>query len=549
MSSSTARSRNSESRTPLANKALQLEELERIGISQEDFAKAATKELKRRATAQRYLDNPYLFLKYVCTADDMRIYLDDNLHGGGLQFVNSPKRRKMILWPRGHLKSTTFTMGEALRRAIKDPNIRILISSAKWDNAKSFLAGIKGILREPRFIELYGDLLPPPNDKFFKNNDAMLFLTTKTRDFKQATFSTTGLDAEKTSQHYDLIIHDDLVARDNVSNATQMEKVIQYYKDCVSLLDPKREMWVIGTRWHPLDLYGWLLGATDPRCASNNFAPHHDDCQCRIDVSIRRLVEDGKYIFPSKFDDEVMRDLIEADQLDRYSVACQYYNNPADPSTCWFKSKDIEASLIDPEDIEFSHDEAGRKVKRPLIWYTAIDPAESTESRACLSAAVCVGVDQTDGTWYVDWAEGKRVETPGFLDLAMEAYRRYKPAKYGMELHTKRSLKYSLERRMLDDGMVFHIEELKPQKVGDAHRSKDERIKRLLPLFELKRIRINKKLTMLLDELYTIPASTTRDLTDALSYILDLVPAGVGARQQNQIRVPRRYVHFKAAGY
>lgn len=533
----------------MSNPVILPEDLERLGVDAEQFAIEAKKELERRKKADFYLNHPWLFLKNVCTAPEHRFYLNEDLHGGGLKFINTPDRRKLILWPRGHLKSTTFTMGEALRRAVKDPNIRILISSAKWDNAKSFLAGIKGILREPRFIELYGNLLPPPNDKFFKNNDAMLSLTTKTKDFKQATFSTTGLDAEKTSQHYDLIIHDDVVARDNVSNPLQMEKVIQYYRDCVSLLDPKREMWIIGTRWHPLDLYGWLMdGATDQRCRENGYTTHVPNCNCRITVSIRQLIEDGKYIFPQKFDDEVMRDLVESDQLDRYSLACQYYNNPADPSTCWFRSQDIDSCLIDADYVRTKLDDKGHKKERQLVWYCAVDPAESTSSRACLSAAVAVGIDQEDGTWYVDWAEGRRVETPGFLDLCMDTYRRYTPAKFGMELHTKRSLEYSLKRRQLDDQMVFHIEELKPQKVGDATRTKEERIKRLLPLFESKKIKINRNCKALLDELYTIPASTSRDLTDALSYILDLVPPGMGARKQD-IRLPRRYTHFKAAGY
>lgn len=531
------------------------EELSKLGVDMDAFSEAAAKELKRRQRALHILNNPFLFLREL-TPPDKRAFLS-KLHKEGLLFVNTPKRRKLILWPRGHLKSTVFTQVEALRRAVLNPNIRILISSAKWDNAKTYLAAIKGYLRDPAFIALFGDLLPPGTEaKTHKNNEAELTLMSRTNlSLREATFTTTGIDKEKTGQHYDLIIHDDLVARDNVGNTEMMEKVIQYYRDSASLLDPKREMWTIGTRWHPLDLYGWLLdGSTDPRCKAQMYNPHIDGCQCKIGVSIRQLKENDVYIYPEKFDDEVVADLIEQDQLDRYSFASQYYNNPSDPSACWFRHSDIEAALVDPDTVYWRTDSDGKRIQRNLRWYTAIDPAESTSSRACKSAAVAVGIDQEDGTWYVDWAEGRRVETPGFLEMCIETYRRYRPVKFGMEMNTRKSLAYSLKRYMLEVGTIFNIEELKPQRVGDANRTKDERIKRLLPLFEFKKIKINRTLKPLLEELYTIPSSTSIDLTDALSYILDMVPPGMGQRStsvtsEGKLILPKRKIGWKGLGY
>jgi len=234
---------------------LTIEQLEQVAPI-EEWRKSALREAELRKRRVRYLESPWMWLKYVCTPEDKRELLNPTLHGGGLAFVNGPKRRKLILWPRGHLKSTVFTQAETLRRAVKNPNMRILISSMKWDNAKTYLTAIKGIMQTKEFIELYGDLLPPPNSKYYKNNDAELTLMTRSNlSIREATFSTTGIDKEKTGQHYDLIVHDDVVGRDNISNDAMMTKVITYYRDCVSLLDPKREMWVIGTRWHPNDLY------------------------------------------------------------------------------------------------------------------------------------------------------------------------------------------------------------------------------------------------------------------------------------------------------
>lgn len=520
------------------------EDLQKLGITREALQTASRAELKRRQTAFRYLDDPFLWLKYVITPPDKRDVYVGTLHKEGLAFINSPLRRKLILWPRGHHKSTVFTQGEALRRAVKDPNIRILISSANTDNAKTYLSAIKGTLKDPNFIALYGNLLPEPNNKHFKNNDLQLTLTSRTNlGLREPTFQATGMDADKTGQHYDLIIHDDVVCRDNVSTTNQMDKVIQYYRDTVSLLDPKREMWTIGTRWHPLDLYGVILNGTgvDGRCRENMFDPHVEDCECRIGVTLRQVKERGEYIFPEKFDDEVMEDIIITDQLDVYSVACQYYNNPADPSACWFREQDIKAAEITPFELA---------KKTDLIWYVAVDPAESTSARACFSAAVAVGIDPKDGMWYVDWAKAVRVETPGFLDLCMETYNHFRPiVKFGIESNTRKALEYSLKRRMLDDNILFNIEELKPQKVGDALRTKETRIKRLLPMFEHRKIKINNKLKMLLNELYTIPASSSQDLTDALAYIIDLAPPGLGHKDSSNIQLPKRIIGWQSVGY
>lgn len=528
--------------------------LEKFGLTEDKLRVAALAELERRRMAQVYLRDPFLFAKYVCAEPDQRALLGP-FHRQGLEWLRkATRRRKLILWPRGHLKSTLFTIGESLRAALIYPNIRVLISCQKVENAKTYLLGIKKIMSDPFFQSLYGNLIPPSTAKEYKNNDTMLSIFhPKKSKAKEATFVCTGPDAEKTGQHYDRIIHDDVVWRETVTNQQQREKTYQYYKDCVSLLDPPKpgnappEIIVIGTRWHTLDLYWWLMdGATDPRCRETRFENGHaiPNCMCRWDVTLRAVKENGAYIWPEVFNDEYMDGLIIGDGLDAFSVGCQYYNNPTDQDACWFKASDIEAAKIDPQEI------TALEKKDDLVWYVAIDPAESTSSRACLSAAVAVGVSKTDGTWYVDWAEGRRVETPGFVALAMEAYERHagKIVKYGLETHTKRALLFDLKQAMFQTGKHFSIEELKPNKVGDATRTKEMRIKRLAFLFEHKKIRINRYLKDLIDELYTLPSAMHQDLADALAYVMDLVPPEMGM-SPGPTRLPRRTVAWTSCGY
>lgn len=493
------------------------------------------RELDKRRKALFYLQNPFLFQRDVLCKPSWRENLAE-IHERGLEWINQGKRKKLILWPRKHLKSTIFTQGEALRRALIDPDIRILISSVRWDNAKRFLGSIKGYLSSPKFIELFGDLMPDPRDRLRKNNDAELTLRSRINlGLREPTFSTTGLDAAQTSQHYDLIIHDDLVERRNIGNPEQIEKVITYFKDSLDLLDPGKELWILGTRWHPLDLYGWIMEYfCDPRCVEADF-DHVKGCRCDFDVTLKELEEDGKYVFPAMFNDEEADELLR--QKGSYEFASQYRNNPTDPSNCWFKQSEVEAALMSVEDAQ--------KVRNKCVWYIAVDPAESIEKRSCLTAAVAVGVDVETGIWYVDTATGVRVETPGFIDLCFDTYGKYPYPQFGLETNTRKSLSYALKDQMTRRGVYFEIRDLSPIRGWAGGNIKDQRIKRLVPLFQFGRIKIRKDLTDLIQALLTIPSARSWDIVDALSYIMDMVPPGMGS---GTIVLPKRTIGWTRTG-
>lgn len=505
-------------------------------IDQDELRTAARVELDRRQRAARLLVNPFRFQRDLLCRGAWKDNLS-KLHEDGLEWINQGKRKKLILWPRKHLKTTLFTQGESLRRALLDPNIRILISSAKWDYSKRFLAAIKGYLRTPEFIELYGELLPGVNSKYHKNNDSELTLLSRTNlGLREPTFSATGLDAAQASQHYDLIIHDDIVERRNIGTVDQIDKVITYYKDSLDLLDPGKELWILGTRWHPLDLYGWIMECfCDPRCVDADFE-HVPRCKCDFDVTLKELRENDEYIFPAFFNDQEADELLR--QKGRQEFAAQYLNNPYDPSVCWFRTSDIETAKISPKELQ--------EVRDKLLWYIAVDPAESTEKRSSLTAAVAVGVHQETGMWYVDEAKGVRVETPGFVDLCFEVYGKYQYAKFGMETNTRKSLAFAVKDQMARRGVYFNIEDLNPIKAWAGGNMKEQRIKRLQPLFEFGRIRIREDLKDLLESLQTIPAARSWDIPDALSYVLDLVPAGVGTGVP--IQLPKRVIGWRGTG-
>jgi hypothetical protein len=511
-----------------------------FGISNEQLAELAEEELYRRRQRDFLLSEPYLFHKDILCPSHLQTYLRP-FHRQGLEWLNrGGKRLKLILWPRGHLKSTIFTQGESIRRSLLNPNIRILINSSTYDMGKTFLSAIKGCYASDKLAALYGNLLPHnKSGKQYRNNEGELTLLSRTNfSLKEPTYTVSGLDTTKTSQHYDLMFHDDLVVRENIGNFEMMDKVWKTWQDSLDLLEPDGTMVVIGTRWHPLDLYGRILSDyVDARCFNGTNTIHVPNCRCQFDVSILTLRNDtGDYIFDSKFDDNIAAQLLQIKGQREFSA--QYENNPASAENCWFQQDEIDASLCDADEID--------KIRDKLVWYMAVDPAESLERRSSYTAVVCVGVDHQTGVWYVDYAKQARVDTQGFIDLIFDAHTALNPHFFGMETSTRKAHEYVLKDKMAQFGRFFTISELKPA-LGNAPNAKEIRIRGLRPLFTARRIKINRSLRDLISILYTIPSSTTYDLPDALSYIHQMVPKGLGAESSHEM--PAKVMQNKGLSY
>ena len=93
---------------------------------------------------QKGKENLYIFNKFVLGVDtgNNKVPLAP-FHKELCKTVQDSKdKKKLILVPRMHLKSTLATVGYSVFRIINDPNIRILILSATYQNAVDFVGAI-----------------------------------------------------------------------------------------------------------------------------------------------------------------------------------------------------------------------------------------------------------------------------------------------------------------------------------------------------------------------------------------------------------------------
>lgn len=260
-------------------------------------------------------------LKFICqSALGMSDW--DGCHDDLLAWRNDHRdsRFRMYLMPRGWLKTSILTVAQTIQDILNNPDITILLSSAVWNNSRSFLYSIAdenmGYLTRKSILPIiFGNFI---STKWTQDG---IVVRQRTKAEKTQTIETAGIDKVLTSQHYDVIRADDLVTRETTTTAEQIEKVKNHIKDLFKLLNPGGQMDVIGTRWDDQDAYRWIQEElTDPRLGTEAFAIY----------STGPYDKDGNSNFQRKFTNEKLAAM--KIKVGSYEFSCNYENNPSSPT-------------------------------------------------------------------------------------------------------------------------------------------------------------------------------------------------------------------------
>lgn len=161
----------------------------------------------------------------------------------------------LILAPRGHGKSTICTIAYSLWKLVRDADTRILIVSNTADQADALAGEIKAQTEtNPALCTLFGNM----QGKIWRRNQ--FTLAGRTRIGKETSVTSIGVEGAIISRHYDVIILDDVVDEENSQSRRARGKLRTWYaKVLLPCLEPDGEMHVLGTRYHPQDLYGGFI--------------------------------------------------------------------------------------------------------------------------------------------------------------------------------------------------------------------------------------------------------------------------------------------------
>ena len=437
-------------------------------------------EFRKRA------ENDHLFFcRHVLGYKD----LDDDLHGDVSDLVNNgPNRRKLLLLPRGHLKSSLITVGWTLWRLIQNPNRTFAIFNETQDLAEAFLREIQDQLVAPKISKYWPNLVPPPSERRIWTKSALLINREKVNrspsvEAKSITESTAG-------RHPDVMILDDPISDRTVQTEAGIRKSLQKYRELQALLEPPSEedpirgsLIVIGTRWHWNDLYNHIMtNLTD-----------------LYDIRLRKALESGKVIFPQKFSRKVLGELRE--EMGEWTFSSQMMNEPVDSENAMFAP-----SLL--EDVQWKGDKKEFLERALLQVFIAVDPAWDGHDYTGL----VVGAMNEMGKLYVLEARRLRVKPDEMIEHIIAAAQTWQASKIGFEAAGGGQEWLMKHLREACENMGYTIPVIP---VSHQNKSKNNRVLGLVPLLSGRKLYIHESCDDLISELAQFPRSSYRDLMDA----------------------------------
>lgn len=406
------------------------------------------------------------------------------------------------LWFRAGYKSSIKTFGLTIQDILKNPDITFGFFSHTRPIAKAFLRQIMRELESNKILHgafpdvLWGeDIRQAPK---WSEDDGIV--VKRKLNQNEATIEAWGLvDGMPTSKHFQVLNYDDVVTDKSVTTPEMIQKTTSALSLSYNLGARDVRMRFSGTYYHFGDTYHEIIqrGTAIPR-----IYPATDDG-----------TENGEPVLLSQEELHAKR----RDQGE-YVYACQMLLNPKADALQGFKREWLRHyRSINPQ-------QAARFNK-----YIVVDSANAKRKESDYTAMFVVGLG-FDGNYYVLDMVRDRLNLTERVDRLFALYERWKPIKqvrwerYGLMADIQ-ALKTEQEAR----NYRFDITE-----VGGITK-KDDRIKRLLPIFEQGKMYLPATLhvadwqkntvdlvhSFIEQEYYPFPMCAHKDMLDALSRIAE----------------------------
>ena len=252
------------------------------------------------------------------------------------------KTHQLLLFPRDHGKSRMVAYRVAWELT-KDPTLRILYISATANLAEKQLGFIKGILTSNTYRRYWPEHVQKEEGKRIRWTTSEIMLDhplRKKENVRDPSIFTGGLTTSLTGMHCDIAVLDDVVVYENAYTGEGREKVKSQYSLLSSIEGANAREWIVGTRYHPSDLYSNLRLMKEDK--------YDDDGNKVSEESIyeilERTVEDrgdgtGEFLWPQQarkdgkqfgFNRQILAKK-RGQYLDKSQFRAQYYNDPSDP--------------------------------------------------------------------------------------------------------------------------------------------------------------------------------------------------------------------------
>ena len=393
------------------------------------------------------------------------------------------KNNQLVLLPRGHMKSKLVAYRTALW-ITKHPETTILYVSATADLAEKQLYAIKQIIDSPIYRRYWPDMTnieEGKREKWAVAEIAVDHPQRKLEGIRDATCKAVGLTSNTTGFHADVVVLDDIVVPGNAYTEDGRDKVASAYSQLASIENPGASEWVVGTRYHPKDIYDTMVSMKEVLYNANG----EIDTEEEVYELFQKVVEtDGEFLWPKQtrgdgkifgFDDKELA-RIKAKYVDNTQFYAQYYNNPNSNETARINADKFQyfdrAILQNKEGDWYIRD-------RKLSIYASIDFAFSLRKMADYTALVVVGVDSQGNFYVLDIDRFKTDRIIDYYQHIVKSWEKWGFRKIRAEVTVAQQtiVKELKESYLKPNGIALSIDEFRPTRsLGD----KNERVGAIL---------------------------------------------------------------------
>lgn len=483
-----------------------------------------------------------------------------NVHRELIQWWTRPDAwdHQLVLMPRDHMKSALVAYRVAWE-ITKDPTIRVIYLSATANLAEKQLFFIKSILDCDRYKRYWPQMLngdEARRERWTIGEISVDHPKRKDEAVRDPTVVTAGLTSTITGLHFDIAVLDDIVIDENAYTNDGREKVRHQYSLLASIESSDAREWVVGTRYHPKDLYSDMLAIkVDTYDNSGDIEGSSD-----LYEVFEKVVEDagdgsGEFLWPKQmredgkwfgFDRNILAKK-KSKYLDRAQFYAQYYNNPNDPEN-EVLSRDC-FQYYDRQHLTQSGGHWYYKGNR-LNIFAAVDFAFSLSRKSDYSVVIVVGVSAHSNYYVLDIERFKTDQISEYFRKIFELTVKWAFRKIRAEVTVAQSvIVQALKEQIRQNGLSLSIDEFRPTRTQGT---KEERIAAvLLPRYENRQIwHYQSGNCQTLEEELVLKNPSHDDIKDALASCVSfcIAPSESASRGQNVVDLWKSHSHARFGG-
>lgn len=390
---------------------------------------------------------------------------------------------QMVLLPRDHGKSAWVAL-RAVYALTKDPTLRILLISSTSNLATKQLKYIKDILTSATYRVYWPEMVEREEAKREKWTEREISIdhpSRKEESIRDPSIFTAGLTSNIVGLHSDIIILDDVVTQSNAYTEEGRDKVREQYGYLSSIAATNAKMWVVGTRYHPSDLYSDLMEMKIEKYDELGDVEESTPLFEKMEEAVESVGDGtGEYLWPKQqsadgrwygFDQQILAKK-RAQYINKTHFRAQYYNDPHDVGSSVFK-RDL-----------FQYYDAGFLSSRDGRWYfkgerlnvvAAVDFAFTINKRSDFSCIVVLGIDGKGNYFVLEIDRFKTEKISEYFDHVLKLFSKWGFRKIRAEVTAaQKTIVQDLKENYIRPlGLSLAIDEFRPTRFLGA---KEERI-------------------------------------------------------------------------